>query len=64
MLLAFLAVSLYILEKTASTTHAEVVIRVLRGPYFDTELIKKKVKNAEDCCVILSKLTKTLQNEQ
>lgn len=52
MVLTSCAVSLDVLEREASTPHAVDVISILRGPCLDIDMLKKRVKIAEDCVFI------------
>lgn len=63
MLFIFLPVSVHIHEKAASTAHADGVLRDLRYFCFDIGLLEARVKTAEDCCLIFSKLIEKLQFE-
>lgn len=60
MLLTLLAVSLDILQKAASTAHAENVNRALRDQCFNIGLFNSRVETAEDCRLIASELIRNL----
>lgn len=61
MLFTSARVSLDTLEKPNFRAYVHDVIRVLGDPYFYIDLFNKKVRNAEACRLIASKLLKNLQ---
>lgn len=60
MLFNSLAVSLDISERAVFTSHIYNVISVVRDPCFYIDLFKVRVEKAEECLLIVSKLTKNL----
>lgn len=59
-----LAFALNILEKAGSTFQVEDFIRALRELPIDINLLNNRLRKAEDCPHIASKLNKNLRNEQ